>query len=107
MTKCICVIQNGERFAHGHCLAFHDKLAVGHVVDPQTLTVQHGSIFDAPAPGSIFDAPAPDEVIARLQRTHRELGRLVHGNVTTAEFEAGLVNALCEIIEVMLEERVP
>lgn len=98
MTKCICVIQNGERFAHGHCLAFHDKLAVGHVVDPQTLTVQHGSIFDA---------PAPDEVIARLQRTHRELGRLVHGNVTTAEFEAGLVNALCEIIEVMLEERVP
>ncbi len=50
MAKCICVIENGERFAHGHCLAFHDRPAVGHVTNPETLTVQRGSIFgDCPA----------------------------------------------------------
>lgn len=58
MAKCICVIQNGERFAHGHCLAFHDMAAVGHVVDPQTLTVKRGSFFD------LCPDVAPEEVAA-------------------------------------------
>ena len=95
MTDCICVIQNGERFHNGHCLAFHDRPAVGYVTDPTTLAVQRGSIFGA------------EDHIARLWRMHRELGRLIRGNVTTDEFEAGLANALCELIDVMLEERVP
>jgi hypothetical protein len=44
-TECICVILCGERFAHGHCMAFHDLPAVGYVTDPATLAVQRGLPF--------------------------------------------------------------
>jgi len=45
---CICVIKDGERFAHGHCLAFHKQAAVGYVTDPNTLTVQRGDWLGRP-----------------------------------------------------------
>ena len=93
-TKCICVIRNDNRFAHAHCTAFHALAAVGWVTDPVTLDVKFFREENS-------KTKAQDH-IARLQRTHLEVSRLIHGNVTTAEFEGGLANALCELMEVML-----
>src|SRR5208337_5195885 len=42
-TGCICVLKNGERFHHGHCLALHEQPAIGYVTNPITLTIQRGS----------------------------------------------------------------
>jgi len=55
-TECICVLKDGERFAHGHCTAFHQQAAVGYVTDPQRLTVQRGH------PLGEMDGPSLDAI---------------------------------------------
>jgi hypothetical protein len=98
-TKCLCVIRNDNRFVHAHCTAFHTLAAVGWVTDPVTLDVKFFREENSKTKA--------EDYISRLRSTHLKVARLIHGNVTTAEFEAGLANALCEVIEIMLEERVP